>query len=389
MPRLDRDAAGAIVALHRGEPLAAVADAMPDRSPVVTYSPVGGQRASDDELADLRRAVVELAHQHGFPGPPVRLAEFDGRCARLVHERLAMIPHEASHEEVWSCLTCCWLLDIALWRFGEEADERRFIGNVNRNTFRRLWWRAEILGPDVDLEALGEDELVNIMERSTIAGDRRLARTVAHEFIARVAGGETGERMQLMREAMKRLLRLTPIVDFPALPDEGLRSTVVEVFDAAAAGLVGQAPAVVSLGIVDAPAPSSLVTKVVVPDAVGPRNGPDATADLMAIGEVALDIARRTGRVTNMTLREVVPVTSDDAREVFAFLMAQGALARRGVKRGTHYVLADGGGTEDGPSGEPPRPEPASSGLPAPPAFARPSETSSDSALRRLLKRRR
>ena len=38
-----------------------------------------------------------------------------------------------------------------------------------------MWWRAEVLGPDVDLAKLGEDELVNIMERPTLFSDRRLA----------------------------------------------------------------------------------------------------------------------------------------------------------------------------------------------------------------------
>ena len=89
-----------------------------------------------------------------------------------------MTPHEASHEEVWSYLTCCWLLDVAVWRFGAEADERRYIGNVNRNTFRRLWWRGRSWA-EIDLTRLGEDELVNIMERPTIAADRRLARAIA------------------------------------------------------------------------------------------------------------------------------------------------------------------------------------------------------------------
>ena len=137
-----------------------------------------------------------------------------------------MSANEASHEEVWSYLTCCWLLDVAVWRFGVDADERRFIGNVNRNTFRRLWWRAEILGPDIDLTKLGEDELVNIMERPTIASDRRLARMVVQEFLARVDRGAADSRMFLMRDGIKRLFRLTPLMSFQALADYELRAVV-------------------------------------------------------------------------------------------------------------------------------------------------------------------
>ena len=117
-------------------------------------------------------------------------------------------------------------MDIAVWRFGADADERRYLGNVNRNTFRRLWWRAEILGPDIDLARLGEDELVNIMERPTVSADRRLARAVAAEFLRRVDDDGVPERMQLMREAMKRLLRLTPLVAFTALDDSEIKNVV-------------------------------------------------------------------------------------------------------------------------------------------------------------------
>ena len=182
----------------------------------VTYTPVGGNRIADDDLSALREEILSLAREYGMPDTfrTLRNSKADGPAVR---ERLDITPNEASHEEVWSYLTCCWLLDVAVWRFGAQADRRRFIGNVNRNTFRRLWWRAEVLGPDIDLTQLGEDELVNIMERPTIAADLRLARAVAREFLSRVDRGAADSRMQLMREAMKRLLRLTPLISFAAL----------------------------------------------------------------------------------------------------------------------------------------------------------------------------
>src|SRR3954463_12324526 len=169
LPRLEREAAQRAAIRGTALPLAEVSQLLPDRSASVTYSAVGGSRMPEAELTALRVAIVHQAREHGFPNELNDPSQFDGRCARLLHERLAITPHEASHEEVWSYLTCCWLLDVAIWRFGADADERRFIGNVNRNTFRRLWWRAEVLGEAVDLELLGEDELVNIMERPTIA----------------------------------------------------------------------------------------------------------------------------------------------------------------------------------------------------------------------------
>ena len=345
----------------------------------MTYSPVGGARIEGNQLAALRAVLIGLAEEHGMPGRLDRVPEFEGKAARVLYDELRMSPHEAAQDEVWSYLTCCWLMDIAVWRFGADADERRYIGNVNRNTFRRLWWRAEILGPDIDLTRLGEDELVNIMERPTIAADRRLARAVAFEFLRRIDEGRVAERMQLMREAMKRLLRLTPTVAFSALDDAEIRTVVHETFEAAVEGMNGRSvSSLAALSHQEAPEPSLEVVVVERPVLPAKRDGTQEQReehDFDGVGQVAIDIARRTGRVTNMTLREVVAITSDEAREVFADLIDRGILARRGVKRGTYYVLAEATGPEAPSLAEPPVP------LPSP-------TRNDDSALRRLLRRR-
>lgn len=345
MPRLDREAARELVTRHAEMGLDELAALLPDSSAPVTYSAVGGDRASDQDLLALRAEVVDLATSHGWPGRVEDLPAFESRCARLLHSRLPMTPHEAAHEDVWSCLTCCWLLDIALWRFGADGDERRFLGNVNRNTFRRLWWRAEILGPSIDLGLLGEDELVNIMERPTIAGDRRLARMIAREFLSRVETGG-GERMQLMREAMKRLLRLTPFLAFSAVSDAELEALVSDTFDAALAAMNGRPHVAAARSLAVSPAPSPTVVQLprVTGSATSASAGSGAAAETQPtneLAEVAIDIARRTGRVTNLTLREAAAISAEDAREIFNQLMAGGALVRRGAKRGTHYVLPD------------------------------------------------
>ena len=182
---------------------------------------------------------VRLAADHGMPEPIREVSVFEGRAAQALRRALPMSPHEASQEEVWSYLTCCWLLDVAIWRFGEDASDDRFIGHVNRNTFRRMWWREEVLGSAVDLTRLGEDELVNIMERPTLYVDVRLAQAIAREFLSRVDRGDVPDRMRLMREATKRLLRLTPFLAFMALADDQVDLVVADAFDAALAGLRG------------------------------------------------------------------------------------------------------------------------------------------------------
>jgi GGDEF domain-containing protein len=367
----------------------------------LTFSPVGGSPIQDRDLRELRASVLDIAKEHGMPEPANRTMtmSFDGQAARFIHQALPMTPHEASHEEVWSYITCCWLLDVAIWRFGARADERRFVGNVNRNTFRRLWWRAEILGPRIDLVRLGEDEFVNIMERPTIASDRRLARAIASEFLGRVDRDVAGERMQLMREAMKRFMRLTPFTSFSALDDDTLRSVVSRTFDDAAGWRDKPRATSVAEPIVNVPVASpevSVLEKVViaVPTErveVASADEQDPVAEFTMVAQAALAIARRTGRVTNATLREAVPITADDARQVLKVLTAEGVLESRGARRGTHYVVPELAGDESDGAVEPQATgigsdESAGTASPVPANVAR---RPVDDALRRLLRRRR
>ena len=340
LPRLDREQTQAQIDIARSLSISELAARMPIRDVTTTASALGGLEVADDDLLALRTAVIEIAADHGYPESEDRLPVFDGRCARAVHAALAISPHEAGSEAVWSHLTVCWLMDVAVWRWGAIRDDRRFRGDINRNTFRRLWWRAEVFGPDIDLTQLGEDELVNIMERPTITSNRALARALARSFLDRVDGDEGG-RMMLMRDAGKRLVRLTPIVDFHSLEQVELEDIVATVLDASAVGgplpqpalHADPAPAVVSDGVEQLPETPDLPT----PEEIASDGKP--TANVSDLHEIALGIARRTGRVTNVMLREVAPIDTDDARRVLHDLVAQGELRRRGQTRGTYYVL--------------------------------------------------
>ena len=379
LPRLDREQTEAQIEAARAMSVEELAARIPVRDVVTTASALGGLEIGEQDLLALRAAVVELATEHGYPANEDRLPVFDGRCARVVHGALAISPHEAAEEAVWSHLTVCWLMDVAVWRWGGMRDDRRFRGDVNRNTFRRLWWRAEVFGPDVDLTQLGEDELVNVMERPTIASNRPLARALARSFLDRVRDGDEGGRMMLMRDAGKRLVRLTPIVDFHSLDEVELEDVIRTVLDASATGgpLPQSAPqddtavVTVSDGVERVPeAPSLPATREEIAS-----NG-ELPAAVSELYEIALDIARRTGRVTNVMLREVVTIEPDDARRLLQDLVARGELRRRGQTKGTYYVLP----SEDGPDEQD-----AAAPSPTPP----PARPSTPSALRRYLRRGR
>jgi hypothetical protein len=213
--------------------------------------------------------------------------------------------------------------------------------------------------------------------------------------------------MKLMREATKRLLRLTPFVSFAALEADELRNVVSDAFDAAAAGIAGEAFTMPVRSGAAVPAPSSVVTQIQRMSMAAPVVGDEAPVttgrvnNFDEVAQAALDIVRRTGRVTNLTLREIVPITSDEAREVFRVLLERGEVVRRGVKRGTHYVLpeADDPSPEpvvvererrSGPPTPPASPSPGAAPQPAaPPAVVRRVQRPSETALRRLLRRGR
>jgi hypothetical protein len=348
VPRLDRVSATILLNDRRGLPVEQVSALLPDRDVRVTLSELGGQRATEHELEEVRAEVLAVARENGFPTASSGAMTVDGPMARVLHQRLPMTPNEAAREEVWSYITCCWLLDVALWRWGADAPERRFLGDVNRNAFRRLWWRAEVLGGGVPLERMREDELVSIMERPTIAGDRRLARSIALEFLRRAESDGAAGRMLLMRDAVKRLLRLTPFVSFEVLTDEDLMFSVGAAFDDAVAALAGRELPSHTWTSRRPPTPSPNVTQI--PSARAGQRAfdhdgvPVDAADLKdpeLAAEVALGLARNTGRVTNITLRQVMTLDSAGARRVLQSLVDSGRLARRGVRRGTYYVIPE------------------------------------------------
>lgn len=208
----------------------------------VSYAPTGGVQVDPALLPRIRREVLELAVAAGYPErrEQAALQEFEGKCARLLHEELGITPHEAGHREVWACLTAAHLLDVAAWRWGGISDRNRANGDVNRDTFRRLWWRYEILQdpalPSDGFGDLGEDEVVAIMERPGVAGNPEVARAIVRGFRARLEGDPdlVPMRMGLMRDAMKRLTRLTPFVALDLLGRSELDAIIEEMMSEAA-----------------------------------------------------------------------------------------------------------------------------------------------------------
>jgi len=208
-----------------------------------TFAPTGGQRAEETLLRDIQHELRIVAEVSGYPSgsEEVSRRRFDARSAQLLHEMMEVAPAEASHESVWAFFGCVLLPDVVRWRFGFQQGptvEERFVGGFRglRNTFGRVWWRACILRDPASarpyelLSVLGEDELVQITERPNLAGSPVLARQVCRSFLSTVQQYPGVTRSELLRDAMKRLRRLLPLVSFEALDADILASTVDSVF---------------------------------------------------------------------------------------------------------------------------------------------------------------
>lgn len=147
LPRLGRPEVDDLLDQLVGLSVEEIAAEMPVSGLSPTFAPVGGTRADRNFMREVREKVVGLATELGYPTgrDQVSLHAFDTDCAYLLHTELGITPHEAGHREVWACLTAAHLLDVAAWRWGGIRDRNRVNGDVNRDTFRRLWWRVEVL----------------------------------------------------------------------------------------------------------------------------------------------------------------------------------------------------------------------------------------------------
>jgi len=206
----------------------------PDAAPVAT-----GTRVSAAQLEKVRDGVRRVALDRGYPEPLGRGREwtFDSAAGRVMYETMDIIPADAATDGVWSFLSLVLLPEIGPWRFPERAQDR-LIGRP-RNVLRRSWWRAHVLGADLDAapegqQPLGEDELVQIMERSTLAANPRVARAV-RDGIFRGSDRVGAARSDFARDLTKRILRLTPFVALDVLNDGQLTVLFDELIDQSAA----------------------------------------------------------------------------------------------------------------------------------------------------------
>lgn len=199
-----------------------------------TYAPTGGSRVTTIHLRTVQSSLRSLADEHLGQAGDAKGATFDLAAARVLHAELQIPAGDAANSGVWQFLTCILCPDIVRLRFpGKEgaSDPKRFLSGP-RNTLGRLWWRAHIFrdSPGV-LEKLGEDEVVQIMERPEVAGHRALVAELSRR-LDHVSRNSVlpASRMIVMRDVMKRVRRLLPVLSFESLETRELEQVVARIF---------------------------------------------------------------------------------------------------------------------------------------------------------------
>jgi hypothetical protein len=210
--------------------------------PGAYYAAVGGRRVKADELRVVRKAALEavepwLALSRARQLNRGNRAEMDGPLGRALHEAMGILPSDAAHDGVWSFMALVLLPEVSVARF-PEGHVNRWLGRP-RNGLRRTWWRYQVLGdlidpPDDSLwkhkRPLGEDELVGIFERSTIATDRRLAVGLAE----RVLAYDGRDRSNFARRVSRRVLADLAYTEVGILSDEELTTFIETALSVAA-----------------------------------------------------------------------------------------------------------------------------------------------------------
>lgn len=193
------------------------------------YVAVGGDRVSEQKLDDLRKIVMDLAVEAGYPNKPDLRAQtaFDQRIAIALHSEAGLTPAEASSGDAWSFLALIVMPDIAFWRYPNPPKERILASDITRHVFGRLWWRAQLVhspgdqNPYSALQVLGEAAFDQIYaRRAALGGSPYLVKAILRVWNGIELRGLSSRRVLI--DFLMRLLRLAPFLHFETLDEPTL-----------------------------------------------------------------------------------------------------------------------------------------------------------------------
>lgn len=230
-PRLRRDAARQLIEELGDLSPQEQRDRADTSHPLAGPVPTGGTPAPWQRIKSVQDAVRGLADDHGWPEPnrtgSVANRSFDIAAGEVFLEKMQIIPSDAAAEGVWSFTALVVLPDVAFWRF-PSGNEDRLVGRPPRHVFRRLWWQQYVLeganAEDLPGRPLGEDELVGIFERPSLAQHPVLARAM----VSAVRDINAGPRSEIARDLAKRVLRTAAVINVAALDGPEVNELVAD-----------------------------------------------------------------------------------------------------------------------------------------------------------------
>ena len=218
----------------------------------IFYVPTGGQIINDENLEKLRNNVLEKAKEYGFPSTNQKsFLEFEYEVAKILSNwSYLWIDGEPSGEsfrnDFWSYLSIVVMPDIVSWRWGFPPEGEptkswsvRFIGG-GRNAFQRIFRRILSLdrGPSHEdrfglIRELKEDDFSNILERTSLGSNSRIAIPLAEEYLAmrqRRKDMKASNQLKIYREATKDLRSYGVVQSLDLIDANNLKELISEVF---------------------------------------------------------------------------------------------------------------------------------------------------------------
>ena len=193
-----------------------------------------GEKLSGEAIHSMSQRVLEIFLEltaGNYTYHRSAAIEFDKRITAEILTIFPMSPFDAAQKEVWNLITVRALPGVASWRFPykDKGNYERYLG-TERNTFGRLWQRANMLGPERACQ-LDEDELVQMFERGASIGSnpfvlQHLADVaISNRSQSKSVGGKTSA---LISETSKRLKRHFSLVSVEAMHDSEIKALVEE-----------------------------------------------------------------------------------------------------------------------------------------------------------------
>lgn len=237
-PKLHAGRAKAIVSEWKGLD----ADALKQQSRTLPeiarekFAATGLPKISAEELATFRNQIEDAATSAGYPTKSLAVRQQVDTAIAVRLAKMDLPEGEMLRPEVWTWIAVHLMPHIVHWRFSKdtgEVKEERYLGILQRNALGRLWLRGKVFdrGEEVEdrwglVDGISEDATVAILERTSVAGDWRLARVIGEAWLDAKRKGLAAD--DLLRDAVIRARISFAITELGIYNDEDLKTTIEE-----------------------------------------------------------------------------------------------------------------------------------------------------------------